>query len=170
MKTIPMLLLAAALAIPVFAQSAAPKSASGAAAPAPSLPASAAELTKPFVLKDGAISQPERTEIATGGKAVFSFTVAKAGTYVIQAVANAADEDSNSFFLNIDAAPDDAMIWDVEVTNGFEERVVNWRGNGDSGSGEFMSKKFTLTAGAHKLIIVGREPAALKSVSIRPAN
>ena len=135
------------------------------------MPVSAATVSAPFVLKDGIISQPEQTEVSAGGKAVFEFTVAKAGDYEIRAMVNAPDEDSNSFFLNVDAQPEDPlMIFDLEVTNGFEERTANWRGNGDSGSGEFVPKHFKLTAGAHKLVIVGREPAKLKSVSIRLAG
>ena len=86
-------------------------------------------------------------------------------------VVSAPDEDSNSFYLNIDAEPaDPLMIWDLEVTSGFEERIGNWRGSGDSGSGEFSPKVFKLTAGEHKLIIGGREPASLKSITIRPAK
>lgn len=165
MKKFTTLLLAAALAILSFAQDAVTGTSS-----APIIPVSAAVVTAPFVLKDGALSQPETTDVAAGGKAIFNFTVAKAGNYVIHAVANAPDEESNSFFLNIDAQPEDPlMIWDIEVTKGFEERVVNWRGNGESGSGQFSPKVFKLTAGAHKLIIMGREPALLKSVSLRPA-
>ncbi len=183
MKTFPTLLLACALAIPAFAEEKAPAKATpastakpdtpvaSAAAVAPTISVTKSELTAPLVLKDGAISQPSQTELAGGGKAIFKFTVAKAGNYVIQAVVNAPDEDSNSFFLNIDAQPEDPlMIWDVNVTKGFEERIVSWRGNGDSGSDEFAPKRFTLTAGEHQLIIVGREPAQLKSVSIRPAS
>ena len=37
------------------------------------------------------------------------------------------------------------MIWDIELTNGFEERVVNWRGTGEAGSDEFNPKVFKLT-------------------------
>jgi hypothetical protein len=71
----------------------------------------------------------------------------------------------------VDAQPTDPdMIWDYEVTNGFEQRAVNWRGNGDQDSDQFSPKKFHLEAGAHKLIIVGREPGQLKSISIYPAN
>jgi hypothetical protein len=61
------------------------------------------------------------------------------------------------------------MIWDIDVTNGFEERIVSWRGKGDVDNDEFKPMVFKLTAGEHKLIIVGREPTQLKSVSIRPA-
>ena len=167
-------LLACALAISSsFAADDAPKAAPAApakedAAGVITMPVSAATVSAPFVLKDGAISQPAQTEVSAGGKAVFEFTVAKAGDYEIRAVVNAPDEESNSFFLNIDAQPEDPlMIFDLEVTTGFQERIANWRGNGDSGSGEFVPKHFKLSAGAHKLIVVGREPAQLKSVSIR---
>jgi hypothetical protein len=175
MKTFITLLCACAVALLTFAQDAAtkapppPAKASVAAATA-TIPVSAAVLSAPFVLKDGAISQPATTEVSAGGKAVLTFTVPKAGSYLIHAVANAPDEESNSFFLNIDAQPEDPlMIWDIEVTKGFEDRVVCWRGNGDSAAPDFVPKRFNLTAGEHKLIIVGREPALLKSVSIRPA-
>jgi hypothetical protein len=174
MKKIPALLLAAALAMPTFAQDAAKKTSPspGAATDAsPVIPASAAKLTAPLVLKDGAINHLQLTDLADGGKAIFDFTVPKDGTYVIHAVVNAAGEEENSFFLNIDAAPQDPlMIWDIDVTTGFQERVVSWRGNGDGSNDEFTPKKFTLTAGAHELYLVGREPAALKSFSVRPAK
>lgn len=165
MKTLPTLLLAGALAISALAQTPAAKP----AAPAV-LPVSAAAITKPFVLKDGAISQPTQTEVAGGGKAVFTITIAQAGNYVIHARVNAPSEDANSFYLNFDATPEDPlMIWDMTVTKGFEERVVSWRGNGDQDSDEFIPKVFKLTAGEHQLIIVGREPSLLQSVSVQPA-
>jgi hypothetical protein len=163
-KTIPFLLVLA-LATSGFAQDAAKKS------PA-SIPATAAKVTKPLVVKDGVISQPERTEIADGGQAVFEFSVPKDGDYIIAAVVKAPDDDSNSFYVNVDTPPKDdpLMIWDIDHSSDFEERVVNWRGTGEAGSGQFSPKVFKLTAGAHKLYLVGREPAQLKSVSIRPAK
>jgi hypothetical protein len=175
MKKLPALFLAGSLAVFSLAEDAAKKAAPASAASAPAaaatIPASAAKLTAPLALKDGVISQPAQTELAEGGKAVFDFTVEKPGTYVIHAVVDGSAEDSNSFYLNIDAPPEDpVMIWDIDVTSGFEERVVSWRGSGDAENDEFKPKKFQLTAGAHKLIIVGREPAKLKSVSIRPAS
>jgi hypothetical protein len=174
MKNIFPFLLVCVLTIPTFAQEAALKAVPSPETKkdtpvAPTISVSAAVVSAPLVLKDGAISQPAQTEIADGGKAVFAFKVAKDGDYVIHAVVNAPDEDSNSFFLNIDALPEDPlMIWDMEVTKGFEERIVSWRGNGDSSSDEYAPKIFRLSAGEHKLIVVGREPAKLKSVSIRP--
>lgn len=134
------------------------------------LPMTKATITAPLVLKDGAIGQPAQTELTEGGKATLVFTVPSAGNYVIHALVNAPSEDANSFFINIDAAPEDPlMIWDMEVTNGFEDRIVSWRGNGDASTDEFTPKVFKLTAGEHKLMIVGREPMWLKSVSFKPA-
>ncbi len=175
MKTLSILVLAGVLAIPALAADAPAKAAAPAAKkPATSNPAMSvteAKITAPFVLKDGAISQPATTEVGAGGRAVFTFKVATAGEYVVVGVVNAADDDSNSFYLNIDAEPTDPlMIWDLEVTSGFEERTSNWRGSGGAGSDEFDPKTFKLTAGEHKLIIGGREPASLKSITIRPAK
>src|SRR4051812_22307533 len=161
----PMLLLAAVAAATVLsAQPAAPKANPSSASikdepPAASIPISKATITAPLVLKDGAIGQSSQTELPDGGKATLVFSVPTAGNYVIHALVNAPSEDANSFYVNIDAAPEDPMmIWDMEVTNGFENRVVSWRGNGDAGTDEFTPKVFKLTAGEHKLMIVGREP------------
>ena len=174
MKKFSALLLVFVLALPMFAEDTAkktpPPDSNAAKLAAPPMPASAAVVTAPLVLKDGAISQPQQTELTEGGKAVFEFTLAKAGNYVIHAEVNAPAEDANSFFLNIDAPPEDpAMIWDIDVTSGFEERLVSWRGKGDVDNDEFKPKVFKLSAGPHKLFLVGREPTFLKSISIRPA-
>lgn len=138
-----------------------------------SLAAKDAKLTAPMVLKDGYISQPDNTGITEGGKAVFEFTVPKDGDYEIWAVVSAPDDENNSFFVNVDVEPkeDPLMIWDITLTDAdkFEEQVVNWRGEGSAGSDQFDPKTFKLTAGAHKLILVGREPAKLKSIAIHPA-
>ena len=176
MKTISAILLACVLAVPSFAQdaktNAAPEQTSNRVAQAVvTLPASAGTVSAPLVLTNGIIAQPEQTELDAGGKAVFEFAITNAGNYLISAQVNAPGEDANSFFVNVDAAPEDpAMIWDVEVTSGFEERTVSWRGNGTDSTDEFVPKRFNLSAGAHKLNLVGREPAQLKSISIRPAN
>jgi hypothetical protein len=179
MKAFSIILLGGTVVISAFAQDAKPNAASEKVSTtnkvsqsAITFSVSAAELSAPLVLTNGyiSISQPEQTDVAGGGKAIFNLTITNAGDYVIQAVVNATDESSNSFFLNFDSPPEDPMmIWDIDVTNGFEERIVSWRGNGDASSDEFAPKRFTLSAGAHKLILVGREPAQLKSLSIRPA-
>jgi len=141
-------------------------------APGQSFPASAAALTAPLVLtNDYLYLAAEQQELAGGGKAVFNFTIKDAGNYVIETLVSAPDESSNSFFVNIDAMPTDPdMIWDIDVTTGFEKRVMNWRGNGDANTDQFTPKSFKLEAGAHTLVIVGREPdVRLKSVTILPA-
>ncbi len=176
MKKLSLVLLVVALVLPSFAEEA-KANAVAAAIPATNtvassiltLPVSAAVVSVPFVLTNGILSQPEQTEVTDGGKAIFNFTLTNAGSYLILGMVNAAEESMNSFFVNVDAQPDDLMIWDIDLTNGFEERTVNWRGNGGSDSGEFVPKRFKLSAGAHKLILVGREPTQLKSLSIRPA-
>jgi hypothetical protein len=179
MKTFPTILLISALTIPVFAEDAKTNAASAqavittnmTAAPVAIIQASAGTVTAPLVLTNGIISQPEQTELDAGGKAIFSFTITNDGDYIFTAMINAADESANSFFVNVDANPEDPMmIWDMDVTTGFEERTVSWRGNGDANADEISPKKFHLTAGAHKLIIVGREPTQLKSISVKPAN
>ena len=176
MKIIFPILLASALAIPAFAQdaktNAAPEQTSNSVSLAVvTLPASAGMVSAPLFLTNGSISQPEQTELAGGGKAVYEFIITNPGNYLITAQVNAAGEDANSFFVNVDAAPEDPlMIWDIEVTSEFEEHTVSWRGNRTDSTDEFAPKKFNLSAGAHKLNLVGREPAQLKSISIRQAN
>lgn len=171
MKKLPLLLLVGAFGLAVSAAEPVKKEAS----PAPKsdasaeikLKASAATVAAPLVLKDGFLSQPEQTALE-GGKAVFEFTVPTAGTYQISGLVDAPAEDANSFYLNVDAPPaDPEMIWDIAVTTGFEERVVCWRGNGTPEESQFSPKLFKLSAGAHKLFIVGREPAKLKGVTIK---
>lgn len=178
MKILSSILLACVLAIPSFAQeaktNAMPDQSSTTnkmGAPVAEFAASAGTITAPFVLTtNGILSQPDMTELGDGGKAVYNFSITNAGNYLILGMVSAEDDTMNSFFVNVDAQPDDLMIWDIDLTTkGFEERTVNWRGNGSPDSGEFVPKRFKLSAGAHKLIIMGREPAQLKSISIRPA-
>lgn len=173
MKIIPLLLLGCAGASLLLAENSPQKPVAPTAAAKPVLTSltmamTDAAISAPFVLKDGAVSQPAQTEVAGGGRAIFTFKIAEAGDYVIHASVNAPDEDSNSLYLNIDGEPEDPlMIWDMEVTMGFEQRIVSWRGSGDWASDEFSPKIFRLTAGEHKLVVVGREPALLKNLTFR---
>jgi hypothetical protein len=80
------------------------------------------------------------------------------GGYVLEALVNAPDTGANSFYLNNDAQPQDpTMIWDIPVTSGFERRWVSWRGNGTDTNNQFIPRRFSLSAGGHQLVIVGRE-------------
>lgn len=180
MKQFPSIVLACALAIPALAQDAKTNAATEAGKPADTgvqspgqfFLASAAVLTAPMVLtNDYVVMAADQQEVAGGGKAVFNFTVTNAGSYQIETLVCAPDGSSNSFYVNIDAQPvDPDMIWDIDVTTGFEKRVISWRGNGDSSTDEINPKRFNLDPGAHTLVIVGREPGTLlKSLTIRPA-
>ena len=175
MKQFSVIFLACALAIPALAQNAATTNSTAAAtahAPGQMFLASAAAVTAPLVFTNDYIHlESDMADVAAGGKAVFHFTITNAGDYQIESVVSAADDSSNSFFVNVDAQPTDPdMIWDIEVTDGFEKRLVNWRGDGDSANGQFVPKTFKLAPGDHTLILVGREPdARLKSLTIFPA-
>jgi len=131
--------------------------------------ATSATITAPFVLTSNYISQAEQITVPTNsGQAVFSFTIASTGQYIIEALVNAPTGANNSFYVNIDAMPvDPTMIWDMPITSGFEERIVSWRGNGSDGDNQFVPEIFSLSAGTHELIICGREAdTELQSVSI----
>ncbi len=173
MKQFSSVVLACALAIPALAQDANTNAVTADVQPSgQSYPASAAVLTAPLALTNDYIYlTTAQVELPDGGKAVFNFSVTNAGNYQIETLVNAPDEASNSFFVNIDAPPvDPDMIWDIPLTTGFETRVISWRGNGDSSTDEFTPKIFKLEAGAHTLVIVGREPGTLlKSLTINPA-
>ena len=125
-------------------------------------------VTSPFVVTGGYISQPSQTSVTTGGRAAYTFTVTNAGNYVIQALVNAPGDAANSFFVNMDAEPQDpAMVWQIPVTAGFENRIVNWQGGGTYDNPQYVPKVFNLTLGSHQLIIRGREAGAqLNRISI----
>jgi hypothetical protein len=130
-------------------------------------------ISGPFAVSGGVISQTVDTTLTTGGRAVYLFNAPSNGNYTVVARVNAPDMAANSFYVNIDAEPTDPyMTWDiVPITSGFENRSVAWRGTtGTSEGDEIDPKVFTLTAGQHSLIVIGREAnAALDSFEIRPA-
>jgi len=130
--------------------------------------AGAGTVTAPFFVDSGSILQTVDTDVATGGKAIYQFTLTNSGDYVLRAVVDAPDTAANSFYVNIDGQPQDPqMIWDVSTTSGFEQRIVSWRGNGTFDANQFVPKVFGLTTGVHQLVIVGREPnTQLQSISI----
>jgi hypothetical protein len=130
--------------------------------------ASSATITAPFVLSGGAISQSVQTGVTNGGTATFSFTITNAGSYVVQAIVNAPGDSENSFYVNIDGQPTDPyMVWQVPVTTNYQTLLVSWQGNGTYDNSEFVPEIFTLTAGTHQLIFVGREMNTyLQQVSI----
>jgi hypothetical protein len=131
--------------------------------PGLSFEAESGQITAPFSIADGAVSQPPdsgTTTPSSGGRAGYNFNVTEAGDYKVKIVVDAPHAGSDSLYVNIDAepVPGNSMIWDImPLTSGFEERTVSWRGNGTFSAPEFPEKAFTLSAGNHELIIRGRE-------------
>ena len=116
------------------------------------------EITAPFVVTTGVVSQENlTTNPSDGGRARYQFSIQDTGEYIVKAIVNAPDASSNSFFVGMDGEPDTSMTWDVIPTNGFEERIVSWR-EGTAPDGSTSTQKvFYLTPGEHMLIIRGRE-------------
>src|SRR6185503_15709201 len=137
----------------------------------PTFAATSGTITAPFVITNGIISQPVSTDVTNGGRTAYNFTIVGAGEYTISALVNAPDVSANSFFVNIDAEPvDPTMIWDVPITTNLAARTVSWRGSGTFDSNQFAPKVFTLAAGAHQLIVRGREAdCQLGTITIAPA-
>ena len=129
------------------------------------LPAPSGILDAPFLVNNTYIWQAMLTGVTNGGRAEYPFILPRAGDYVLQAMVNAPNSGVNSFFVNIDAEPQDpTMIWDISPytsASGFGQRTVNWRGNGTDTADQFVPIVFTLSQGSHKLIIRGREANTL---------
>lgn len=128
-------------------------------------------ISAPFAMQDGYVSQPiETDDPALGVRASYRFTITTPGDYVVKALLDAPDSGSNSVFIDIDSEPTSpTLIWDIEITDGFQERIASWRGSGTPDANEFVPKVFTLSAGEHRLIIRGREmDIRLDRISVEP--
>ena len=123
--------------------------------------ASQGEVRAPFTRSDGTVSQAVWTDDPmSGGRLALSFSLPAAGDYVIEARVDAPDTSANSFFIDIDSEPSSEAIWDIALTSGFEQRTVSWRGSGTPDHAEHAPRVFTLAAGAHTVIVRGREAGA----------
>jgi len=114
----------------------------------------------PFTASEGELFQPFETNLADGGRAVYSFNIVKAGHYLVSAMVRASSDAQNSFYVNMDAEPTDPlMIWDIPVAASQTSRIVSWRGNGsgDPAAAQYIPKVFRLSEGTHQLVIRGRE-------------
>ena len=133
-----------------------------------SFTAGSAVLTEPFKLTNSCLAQPLTTSLANGGRALFAFNITNAGSYVIRATVNAQSTQPHSFGINVDAEPKDPdIIWDVEVTSGFEPRLVSWRGKGPITTPRSSPQVFTLGPGPHQLIVRGIDAnTQLKGLSV----
>lgn len=127
--------------------------------PSQSFEAESGTFTKPMESHGEYIVQPTETKDATkGGRATYRFNIATPGDYRIKMTVDAPDAGSNSAFVNIDGDPvGPKMIWDILTTDGFEERTVAWRGDGNEDIDDLAHAIFRLEAGEHELVIVGRE-------------
>jgi hypothetical protein len=146
-------------------------SVSGSLQPGLSFSPCGGSITAPFVTNGlGYISQEVTTGVADGGHAIYDFHIANAGNYIITASVKAPDPAANSFYLNVDREPTDpTMIWDIPVGSGFTNRTVSWRGSGTPVADQYVPKVFSLTAGSHELVVIGREAGTLLgTISITP--
>jgi hypothetical protein len=130
-----------------------------------SIEAESGVISAPFTVTGGYISQTvtDPTGVANGGRAVYNFTVPTNGNYVITALVNAPDLTQNSFYVGMDRFPVDQDAWDIlPPTSGFESRMVSYRGyDGTADENHWNPIIYYLTAGAHSLTVVGREPNTL---------
>jgi hypothetical protein len=121
-------------------------------------------ISAPFVATNGTVFQPITTGVTNGGRAAYAFNIVNAGDYLVSALVSAPSLSQNSFYVNIDAEPTNPLMsWDIPVSTGLTSRTVSWRGNGngDPASAQYSPKVFTLSAGAHQLIIRGQEAATI---------
>lgn len=126
--------------------------------------AEAGQITAPFVVSNGFVSQAVWTaNPGAGGRAAYRFQVDQPGDYAVRAVVDAPDGGSNSFFVNLDAEPTgESMVWSITPhTVGPEMRWFNWTTWTPTGEWPVVPgperQTFTLAAGEHTLIIRGRE-------------
>jgi hypothetical protein len=100
---------------------------------------------------DNTIAQKVVTVDPTdGGRAAYTFSVPASGKYTISALVNCPSDESNSYFVNIDAEPTTSMVWAIPIGSGLQSQQVTW----NSGA---TAQVFTLSAGNHQLIVRGRE-------------
>jgi parallel beta-helix repeat protein len=112
----------------------------------------------PFTITNGLVSQSVFTPGTNGGQALYNFTNATAGNYIVSAFVGAPSLSQNSFYVNIDKPPTNAtMIWDIPLTPVLTNQTVSWQGtgNGNPTNSQFIPKVFNLKAGKHQLIFLG---------------
>lgn len=99
-----------------------------------------------------------------GFLATYRFNISQGGTYMIRTRVSAPSTERNSFFVNMGQEPigsSDAMVWDIPVTSGFEERIMTWRGSGSETNNQVNPLTFDLSPGTHNFYIRGREANTL---------
>jgi hypothetical protein len=117
------------------------------------------KITAPFVKNsDGTISQNVETSAPTaGGRAAYGVYVPTSGDYSIKIRLSAGGASADSIFVDVNNDPAAAALWNAGTTNGFEERIVSWQGNGTVAQPQFKDKTFTLLAGYNEIVLRGRD-------------
>lgn len=131
-------------------------------------------ISPPFTADPGDfISQGVTTAdvIELGGRAVYGFYAINAGIYTFSGIVNAAGTGNDSMFFNLDAnpiAPDMEWSWNGPLS--FASKIVTIDSDGPPFPITF-AHQFTLSAGVHKIVLVGREnDAQLRSITIIPST
>jgi hypothetical protein len=132
-----------------------------------SFAANAGTIISPFVINaDNSVSQStESLDPTTAGEAIYGFSIPGAGSYSVSMTVLA--PDGNSLFVNMDAEPTSPdMIWDFANTTSFTTLPVTWRLTGG-----INPQVWSLAAGAHELIVRGREAGvSISNITISPSG
>jgi PKD repeat protein len=120
----------------------------------------------PFNASGGVVSQASQTTDPTqGGQAIYYVNIPSTGDYTMSAMVNCHDTGSDSFFVQFDTAPTTSNIWKIAPTTGLQSRQVTW----GFPIGSAPVATWTLSAGVHRLNVVGREAdAKLGQITISP--
>jgi len=121
-------------------------------------------LTRPFQQKDGYIYQiiSNSNSISGGGVATYQFVAPQDGIYTLRGLIKTINDGRNSFYVDIDKTPTyPEDIWDTPVFSDFTWKRVSARGNGTFDKSQYAPKYYSLKAGKHQIIIVGREANTL---------
>lgn len=136
-------------------------------------PATNGVFNAPFVDGGGYVWQNVATDNPVdGGSLRFTFTN-QLGEYKFTMEVDAASGAVNSCFFNVNSEPisPDGIFDVVQLTTGFEDRDGTWRGTtGTFETPQYAPKTFTIPTGTNTLIIRGREPLKIKTVSLVQIN
>ena len=124
-------------------------------------------ITSPMTIRTDATASGGEyvsTNTANSGSAVYTFDVAEAGNYLIEARIISPTTDSNSFYVGLDtenAQGDDTYVWDPFVTTSWTWVNVTKRGSGTTTNNEFNPMIWSLSSGEHTFTFYGRESGTL---------
>ncbi len=92
----------------------------------------------------------------------YCFTVTEPGTYRLKASAYAADFRSNSFFVQVNGAPQEGYLWDTQRASSYVTQFVSNRN-------DVSAVELTLDAGEHTVTLIHREDGTrLDTLSLDP--